>query len=205
MFKLKALVFGLYATLGAIAIGFGIHTPDPVAPVEIVAYEVAEEPVEVAEKAIEVIQEVKVAAAVEEPVEIEMVEEEPVVVAEVEEKPEYPLTDAEIELIALITMAEAEGESEEGKRLVIDTILNRVDHDRFPDTVEGVIYQKNQFSCVWNGRVDRCYVKDEIVELVKEELIDRTNHEVMFFTAGKYGKYGKALFVEGNHYFSSYA
>ena len=38
----------------------------------------------------------------------------------------FPLTQEEIELIALVTMAEAEGECEYGQRLVIDTILNRV-------------------------------------------------------------------------------
>lgn len=206
MFKLKSLVIGLYVTLGAIAIGFGTKTPDPVAPAEIVAYEVVEEPVEVATKAREIIQEVKVAVVEEHEMDsVVVVSEEPVFVKEVIAEPEYSLTDAEIDLIARITMAEAEGESEEGRRLVIDTILNRVDHARFPDTVEGVIYQKNQFTCVTNGRLDRCYVKDEIVELVKEELVNRTNYEVMFFTSGKYGKYGKALFVEGNHYFSSYA
>ena len=117
---------------------------------------------------------------------------------------EFPITDAEIELIALITMAEAEGECEEGKRLVIDTILNRVDSEYFPNTVEGVIYQKDHFSSVWNGRVNRCYVMDDICQLVKEELISRTNTDVMFFTAGHYGEYGCPMFPVGNHYFSSY-
>ena len=117
---------------------------------------------------------------------------------------EYPLTDEEIELIALVTMAEAEGESEYGKRLVIDTILNRVDHDKFPDSVEEVIYQPSQFSSVWNGRVDRCYVDEYICELVREELEERTNDETIFFTAGKYGRYGEPMFSEGNHYFSRY-
>ena len=47
---------------------------------------------------------------------------------EIEEYVEDTLLPREdIELIALVTMAEAEGECEEGKRLVIDTILNRVD------------------------------------------------------------------------------
>ena len=117
---------------------------------------------------------------------------------------EYSLTEEEIELIALVTMAEAEGESEYGKRLVIDTILNRVDHDKFPDNVEDVIYQKGQFSSMWNGRVDRCYVDDYICDLVRDELEDRTNEETIFFTAGKYGKYGEPMFSEGNHYFSRY-
>lgn len=128
--------------------------------------------------------------------------EEPVV--EEEETIELPFTDEEIDLIALVTMAEAEGESEEGKRLVIDTILNRVDHEDFPDSVTEVIYQPNQFTSMWNGRVDRCYVDEYIRELVVGEIEKRTNTEVMFFTAGKYGKYGEPMFTVGNHYFSSY-
>lgn len=119
----------------------------------------------------------------------------------VEEPAEELLTQEEIELIALVTMAEAEGEPEEGKRLVIDTILNRVDSDGFPDTVTEVIYQPNQFEAMWNGRVDRCYVMDEICQLVEEELQNRTNHEVVFFTAGNYGRYGTPMFSVQNHYF----
>jgi N-acetylmuramoyl-L-alanine amidase len=60
------------------------------------------------------------------------------------------LSDEEINLIALVTMAEAEGECEEGKKLVIDTILNRVDSEYFPDNVNDVVYQTNQFSSVGN-------------------------------------------------------
>lgn len=117
-------------------------------------------------------------------------------------KPEYSKED--IELLALVTMAEAEGESEEGKRLVIDTVLNRVDHGRFPDTISDVIYQKGQFSSMWNGRSNRCYVSDDICKLVEEELESRTNTDVIFFHAGRYSDYGSPLFQVGNHYFSSY-
>ena len=48
---------------------------------------------------------------------------------------EQQVTDEDIWLIAWITMGEAEGECEEGKRLVIDTILNRVDHSSFPNSL----------------------------------------------------------------------
>lgn len=113
-------------------------------------------------------------------------------------------TDEEIELIALVTMAEAEGECEEGKRLVIDTILNRVDSEHFPDTISEVIYQPNQFSPMWNGRVERCWVKEDICQLVREELDSRTNYDVIFFTAGNYSNYGVPLFRVEHHYFSSY-
>ena len=117
---------------------------------------------------------------------------------------EAGLSEEDIDLIALVTMAEAEGESEYGKRLVIDTVLNRVDSEHYPDTVFGVVYQPSQFSSMWNGRVDRCCVTDEICQLVREELLERQNYEVIFFTAGGYGKYGTPMFQEGNHYFSSY-
>lgn len=107
--------------------------------------------------------------------------ESPNLTPEVKNEPDYPLTQEEIDLIALVTMGEAEGETELGKRLVIDTILNRIDHPSFPDTVYDVIYQPNQFSVMWNSRIDRCYVMPEIVELVKEELLERTNYDCVFF------------------------
>lgn len=132
------------------------------------------------------------------------IQETEVIVTIEEECEEEILSNEDIELIALVTMAEAEGECDEGKRLVIDTILNRVDSECFPDTVYDVIYQKNQFSSMWNGRVDKCYVRDDICELVKDELKQQSNYEVMFFTAGNYGQYGTPMFQVGNHYFSSY-
>lgn len=117
---------------------------------------------------------------------------------------EEQVSDEDIKLIALVTMAEAEGECEEGKRLVIDTILNRVDSEHFPDTIHDVIYQPYHFSSMWNGRADRCEVREEICQLVREELESRTNYDVMFFTAGGYSNYGVPMIQLGNHYFSSY-
>ena len=119
-------------------------------------------------------------------------------------KSTYDFTEEEITLIAKLTIAEAGNQSDYGKRLVIDTVLNRMDSPYFPDTVEGVIFQKYQFSPVWNGGIDK-YVPDEhIIDLVKEEINDRTNSEVIFFTAGKYGPYGVPLFQVEDHYFSKY-
>ena len=116
----------------------------------------------------------------------------------------FGISNEEIELIALVTMAEAEGECEEGKRLVIDTILNRVDSEHFPNTISEVIYQPHQFSSMWNGRIDRCYVNEDICQLVKEELQSRYNSEVVFFCAYGYSAYGVPMFQVENHYFSSY-
>lgn len=114
------------------------------------------------------------------------------------------LSEDEINLIILVMLAEAEGEPEEGQRLVIDTILNRVDSSHFPETVEKVIYQKNQFSSIWNGRINRVSLDTNYRDMVIEELTNRLNCEVVFFTAGNYGKYGEKMFSVGNHYFSKY-
>lgn len=134
------------------------------------------------------------------PYEIEVTEE----VQESEPVEEFYISNEDIDLIALVTMAEAEGECEEGKRLVIDTILNRMDSDHFPDTIYDVVYQKNQFTSMWNGRTNRCYVMDDIRKLVIDELRCRTNYDVIFFRTKHYSEYGSPLFRVGHHYFSSY-
>ena len=130
--------------------------------------------------------------------------EETVAIPEQQVMETYSLTDEEIDLLALVTMAEAEGEPEKGKRLVIDTILNRVDSEHFPDTIHDVIYQPKAFTSMWTSRVTRCYVRDDIRQLVIEELESRTNEEVIFFRTDYYHSYGKELFQVGNHYFSKY-
>lgn len=131
--------------------------------------------------------------------------EQPVVEEAVAAEPEVPsASQEEIELIALCVMAEAEGECEYGQRLVIDVILNRVDDPHFPDTIYDVIYQKNQFSGMYGDRITRCYVKDELVQLVREELESRTNYDAVFFRTGHYHSYGVPMFQIGAHYFSSY-
>ena len=133
-----------------------------------------------------------------------MVEKEVVVEPEPEEPSATLATQEEIELIALCVMAEAEGECEYGQRLVIDVILNRVDDPHFPDTIYDVIYQKNQFAGMYGDRITRCYVKDELVQLVREELENRTDYDVVFFRTGHHHSYGVPMFQVGAHYFSSY-
>ena len=58
-------------------------------------------------------------------------------------------------MMAKMAMAEAESEDTECKALVILVILNRVWSDGFPDTIEGVITQRNAFAPYQNGRYDR--------------------------------------------------
>ena len=125
------------------------------------------------------------------------------VVEKQKSEPEISMSKDDMKLIAQMTMAEAEGESEYGQRLGIDTILNRVDSSTFPDTVYDVLYQPYQFSSIKDGRFARCHVKKELYELVVEEVHNRTNYDVIFFRTGHYSKYGTPLFKEDSHYFNS--
>lgn len=86
-------------------------------------------------EASEIKQSYQVLAEAEPVIMADLLMESPNLTPEVEKEPDYPLTQEEIDLIALVTMGEAEGETELGKHLVIDTILNRIDHPSFPDTV----------------------------------------------------------------------
>ena len=129
---------------------------------------------------------------------------------EVSDDPEatgYQYTEGEIKLIAQLTMAEAGNQSELGKRLVIDVVLNRVDHPdpQYPDTVQEVIYQKNQFSPIGDGRFEKCYATEENIQLVKEEIERRTDHDVIFFRTTRYSDYGVPMYCVGDHYFSSFS
>lgn len=109
-------------------------------------------------------------------------------------------------LLAKIAMAEAEDQSTEGKALVMLVVLNRVNSDRFPDTVSDVIFDDGQFSPVSDGRYDAvdpdadCW---EALELVKSGW-DESQGALYFESKSKstwHSKNLKFLFQHGNHYF----
>ncbi|MDP4143661.1 MAG: cell wall hydrolase [Bacillota bacterium] len=66
----------------------------------------------------------------------------------------FYMTNKDIDLMARVVYAESNAEPYEGKIAVASVILNRLENPKFPKTVEGVITQKNAFSCVKNGRVN---------------------------------------------------
>ena len=108
----------------------------------------------------------------------------------------------DMEMVALVCVSEAEGESEYGKRLVIDTIFNRLDSEYFPNNIHDILYAPNQYECVSNGRIDRVEYNVYIANLVLEEYQHRTNTEVIYFRTDHYFDFGKPLFSEGHHWFS---
>lgn len=63
------------------------------------------------------------------------------------------LTKNDINLMAAVVYGESKGEPYDGKVAVASVILNRVVNYKFPNSVKGVITQKNAFSCVRNGQI----------------------------------------------------
>lgn len=110
-------------------------------------------------------------------------------------------------LLAKIAMAEAEDQDVQGKALVILVVLNRVNDDRFPDTVKEVIYQPKQFSPVANGRFGRvepdagCW---EALDMVQSGGWDKSKGALYFESKSKstwHGENLQFLFKHGEHYF----
>lgn len=139
---------------------------------------------------------------VEAEIEIEEKHENTELSADIEKPKCNDISLSDRELLAKITMAEAGDQSEEGIRLVIDVILNRVDSPKWPNDIRGVVYQKGQFSPIWNGRFEKCYARNDILALVDEELENRLNYEVTYFRMYRYHNFGTPLFKCGDHYFS---
>ena len=64
------------------------------------------------------------------------------------------IVSADHRLLAKLVYAEARGETYKGQVAVAAVVLNRVASSEFPNTISGVIYQKNAFSCVNNGSIN---------------------------------------------------
>lgn len=61
----------------------------------------------------------------------------------------------EINLLAALIYCEAGNQSYEGKVAVGAVVMNRVENSRFSNTIQGVIYQKSQFTPAGSGKVAR--------------------------------------------------
>lgn len=120
---------------------------------------------------------------------------------------EVVLPYATYRMLAGLVQAEAGNQDEYGKRLVVDTVLNRVHDSQFPDTIVDVIYQPYQFSVVGNGQLQkyidgRLEIPEENYRIIAEELIDQADYDVIFFQSSGWSPYGQPAYKYGDHYFS---
>lgn len=110
----------------------------------------------------------------------------------------------DFELMAKTVFAEAKTEDFEGQVAVAEVILNRVESENFPDTVEAVIKQDGAFSSWGNGSVEAAPLDDECLEAVQDAVNERIFPDsVVYFREGRFHSFGTPYTVIGHHYFSS--
>jgi N-acetylmuramoyl-L-alanine amidase len=116
-------------------------------------------------------------------------------------------TQQELMLLARLIYAEAAGESYIGKVAVGAVVLNRVKSSIFPDTIQGVIYEPWQFSCVGNSMFNS-YPNQESIRAAKDALAgwDPTGGALFYFnyhTVTNSWLWSKpAMGAIGNHWFT---
>ena len=110
----------------------------------------------------------------------------------------------DFELMGKTVFAEAKTEEFEGQVAVAEVILNRVESENFPDTVEEVIKQDGAFSSWGNGSVEAAPLDDECLEAVQDAVNERFFPDsVVYFREGRFHSFGTPYTVIGHHYFSS--
>lgn len=100
----------------------------------------------------------------------------------------YEISSEDYETLLKIVEAEAGCEDENGKLLVANVVLNRVESEKFPSTVNGVVYQadggKVQFTPAYNGRLNSVRVSEETKEVVDRALYGEDLSEgALYFVA----------------------
>ena len=128
-----------------------------------------------------------------------------------EEKKSFELNDNEYKVLLKIVEAEAGSEDLTGKMLVANVIMNRVNSNRFPDTVTEVVYQRHkgsaQFSPVDNGTINTVTVSSETVEAVRRVMNgEDSSNGALFFRAvycngGWFDRNLTRVLEHGNHIF----
>lgn len=61
---------------------------------------------------------------------------------------------SDLNLLSKLVYGEARGESYKGQVAVAATVLNRVAHSSFPNTISGVIYQNGAYTAVSDGQIN---------------------------------------------------
>jgi N-acetylmuramoyl-L-alanine amidase len=117
------------------------------------------------------------------------------------------LNEKDREAILRIVEAEATGEDYKGKVLVANVVLNRVKHSKFPNSIYEVIFQKNQFSPIIDGRYYSVKITSSTAQAVEQALrgLDYSQG-ALFFASLKCNRSWfdtnlQKLFTHGRHVF----
>lgn len=111
------------------------------------------------------------------------------------------LSKQDYDVLLRIVEAEAGCEDMRGKILVANVVLNRVEDEAFPDSVEAVVFQKKngrcQFSPISDGRYYSVKVSEETKEAVERALSGEDYSEgALYFAARRYAEPERMLWFD---------
>lgn len=132
-----------------------------------------------------------------------------------EQTKKYQLSDKDYDTLLRIVEAEAGGEDQDGKLLVANVVLNRVNSELFPDSVWDVVMQREQgiaqFSPTVDGRFQNVSVSADTMEAVERALYgEDISRGALYFCAREkadsdrlkwFDRKLTRLFSYGNHEF----
>lgn len=125
------------------------------------------------------------------------------VTEDTEEQIQEEIRLGEMEVLAQLVEAEAGNQPFEGKCLVVDVILNRVESPDFPDTISDVIFAPGQFSVIKNGAFEKAAwnMQESDYAAVAVEMELHQNKDVLYFNnCSQVAGTGKKFKV-GGHWF----
>lgn len=110
----------------------------------------------------------------------------------------------ESQLLMHLAEAEAGNQGEDGMWLVMSVVMNRVNDPDWPDNITDVIYQKNQFSPVSDGRLNKVELSKEVHTALARIEKGEVAPEIIGFEvkdSNELEKYFRAVFGYRDHVF----
>lgn len=110
---------------------------------------------------------------------------------------------SDMDVLLRIVESEAGSEDADGRLLVANVILNRVNDEKFPSTVTEVVFQQEngvaQFSPVSNGKIYQVEISQETCEAVERALNgEDISQGALFFASRKYADSTKMKWFDDN-------
>ncbi|MCO0599755.1 cell wall hydrolase [Peribacillus butanolivorans] len=119
----------------------------------------------------------------------------------------HVMSENDKDLLARLVHAEAKGEPYRGKVEVAGVVLNRLDSNEFPDTIHEVIYQKNQFSPVGDGSINKAAGADAKRAVNEAIAIHGYTNDALYFwnpsiSDSEWMKQLEVIKIIGGHHFA---
>ena len=123
--------------------------------------------------------------------------------------PAYSITQDEYDILVRIVEAEATGGNHEQKMNVASCVLARVEAPKWPDNIEDVVFQKQQFTPIWDGRYYTVKIQESTKKAVDEVLKFGKTHDCLWFCSDKsyrkensyHRKNHTWVFYDGEHHY----